>query len=133
MKKFGKIIALSIAVIMCVALLVACGPSSNPDKARKALEDDGYIVMKINPDSIGVDEDSLPKDLECIISGTKVKDEELVVICYFKTAKAASDAWEEIQKEAEEQQGNEEDSDWVCEKSGKMIYYGTKDAVKAAR
>lgn len=134
MKKFGKIIALSIAVIMCVALLVACAPNSDPDKARKALEDNGYAVTKVNPNvSLGGIEINLNKDVEWIVSGTKVKDEEHVTIYYYKTAKAASEAWDEMQKEADKKQGDEEDSDWVCEKSGKMIYFGTKDAVKAAR
>lgn len=136
MKKFGKVIALGIAVIMCVALLVACAPNFDPDKAKKALEDNGYAATKVSPNvSVGGLEINLNKDVDCIVSGTKIENDkaEHVTIYYYTSAKAASEAWEDMQKEADKEKGDEEDSDWVCKKSGKMIYFGTKAAVKAAK
>ena len=120
MKKFGKIIALSIAVIMCVALLVACAPNSDPDKAKKALEDNGDAVTKVSPNvSVGSLEINLNKDVDCIVSGTKIENDkaEHVTIYYYTSAKAASEAWEDMQKEADKEKGDEEaggmDEDFV--------------------
>ena len=45
------------------------------------------------------------------------------------------EAWDGFEDVLEEFADEEEmeDSDWVCKKSGKMIYYGTKAGAKAAK
>ncbi len=136
MKKCAKIIALSLVAVLALAVLVACAPNSDPDKAVKALEKNGYTAAK--------DETIIPaalrllgvKDIDCVISGTKTEDDktETVTVIYFGSADAAKDAWDEVQKYAEDKKDDDEkDSDWVCKQSGAMIYYGTKAGVKAAR
>ena len=51
---------------------------------------------------------------------------------YFEDADAAKAAWEDV-KEYAEKEDKEEDEDWEIKKFGKMIWYGTKAAIKAAQ
>ncbi len=135
MKKFVKLLTLTLAVALCVVLLAACAPNSDPDKAKASLEENGYTAVKVNPNvSIGIIDINTNKDIDCIVSGTKVVDDKVehVAIYYFVSASAANDAWEDMQEEADKAK-DDEDTDWVCKKSGKMIYYGTEAAVKAAQ
>ena len=46
MKKFAKIMAVLLVSVMTLAVLVACGYPSDPDKAKEKLENDGYIICK---------------------------------------------------------------------------------------
>ena len=129
------------AIILCAMLccmtftLASCGgPSSDPDKALAALQDAGLVAAKdstVLPTTlslVGI------KDVECVVSGTgKIDGEaETVTIFYFEDSKAANAAWEKAQEYAGDKKTDEE-TDWVCKKSGAMIYYGTKAAVKAAK
>lgn len=128
-KSIIKVLSLTLIAIMMCAVLVSCGgPNADPDKAEKALEDAEYTVMKID------DEDMLKLSgidgLVCAITAFN-EDEEGIVIYYFEDAAAANEAWEDIEEEAKEAMEDEEDI--VCKKSGKMIYYGTKQAVKDAQ
>ena len=118
MKKFAKITAVVLVAVMALALLVACGPASDPDKAKKALEDNGYTVVNLPAGGIA--------GIKAIVSGTKgllSGNAQTITIYYFNDAESANNAWEEIKDK----------SDWVVAKSGAMIYYGTSQAVKDAR
>ena len=70
MKKFAKIMALMLVVAMGVAMLVACAPASNPEKALSALKENGYSAAKdtrIIPAALmvlGV------KGVDCVVSGS---------------------------------------------------------------
>ena len=53
MKKFTKILALSLALIMSVMMLASCAlfapkPAKDPEKAEKALKDNKYDVMLVD-------------------------------------------------------------------------------------
>ncbi len=133
MKKLTKILTLLLLVVLCLTMLVACAPNSDPDKAQASLKEAGYTVVR--SDKLAA---LFLDDLDCLITGTKsVETEdgetkiEHVSIYYFHNAEAAKKAWESIQDESEDEKDDE--SDWVCKISGKMIYYGTKAAVSAAR
>lgn len=132
MKTFVKVLALSLVAVMMCAVLVSCGgPASDPDKAAKALEDADYIVVKADDKvSLALYETMGVKKLECVITAYN-EDEEGIVIFYFEDKAAANDAWETIEEEAKEATKDEEDI--VIKKSGKMIYYGTKQAIKDAK
>lgn len=132
MKTFAKVLALAlVAVMMCAALVSCGGPASDPDKAAKALEDADYIVVKADDKvSLALYETMGVKKLECVITAYN-EDEEGIVIFYFEDKAAANDAWETIEEEAKEATKDEEDI--VIKKSGKMIYYGTKQAIKDAK
>ena len=135
MKKFTKVLALTLVLVMSVVMLASCGgPNADPDKALEALKDNEYTAGKdstIIPTALallGV------KDIDCVVSGTaKIDDEtEHVTIIYFDDKDAAEAAWEKVQEYAEDKK-DDEDSDWVIKKSGAMIYYGTSAGVKAAK
>ena len=136
-KSIIKIFALTLVVVMACAMLVSCGgPNADPDKALAALKDNGVTWAAKDGTVIpgllklaGVD------GVDCVVTGTGKIDDEYahITIIYFEEAEDANDAWEEVQKQAEDDKKDAEDSEWVCKKSGKMIYYGTKNAIKAAK
>lgn len=128
MKKFAKIMALMLVVAMGVAMLVACAPASDPDKALSALKKNGYTAGKVNT-IIGV------KGIDCVVSGSNGTEgkEGHVTIVYFTSKDAADSAWETVQKYAKEKDSESKDSDWKIKKSGKMIYWGDSNGIKSAR
>ena len=134
MKKLLKITALSLALLMMVLTLASCGaPNKDPAKAKAALEGNGYVVtlkdgklVEIVASALGID------DLDAqIVAVSKEDIDDYITIYYFETKDAANAAWEKIEEEADEKMKDEEDV--VLKKSGTMIYYGSKNAVKAAK
>ncbi len=138
MKKSVKILALALVAIMLCLSLTACGaPNADPDKALESLKDNGVTwaakdktvipgLMKI----AGID------GVDCVVSGTGKIDDEFahITIIYFEEAEDAKDEWEDVKEYAEKDKDDDaKDSEWVIDKSGKMIYYGTKNAIKAAK
>lgn len=130
-KNILKVVALALIAVMTCAILVACAPASDPDKAIEALEKNDYKA--------GKDDELIPAALEllgiqdgvdCVVLGAKGKtdlsllDPDLVII-YFEDSSAANDAWDKIKDE----------KDWSeYKKSGKMIYWADNDDIlKAAR
>ncbi len=139
-KSIVRIIALAlISVMMCLALVSCGGPNADPDKAVEALKKNDYAAEKVDDSGLGALIIAALKvagieDVDCVVSGTADVDgkTEHITIIYFEDKEAADEEWEDVQKYAEDEKGDE-DSDWVVEKSGKMIYFGTKAAVKAAK
>jgi len=138
MKKQLLIIAAVVVLVMASAfILTACSPASDPADAKAALEKKGYTVVvdgSIQPAAltlVGI------KGVDKVLEASYSKDDrsEFLCVLYFTSASAANDAWDAAQKEAEDEKksNKEEDSDWTVGKSGKLIWYGTKNAVKAAR
>ena len=122
-KTVFKSLALMLVVAMVGVLVVACAPASNPDKAKKALEDNDYVVVKL-------DNYLNLEGVDCVVTGTKgllSGDPQSVTIVYFEDNASAKDAWDEIKDKAGEGE------DVVIKKSGKMIYFGTKQAIKDAK
>ena len=125
-------------VVMSLAMLVACAPNSNPDKALEALKKNGYTAAKdanVVPAAltlVGV------KGVDTVISGTKSSGEgddakvDHVTVIYFASADQAKTAWDKVKSYAEKDKDSK-DSDWTITQSGKMIYYGTKAGIAAAR
>ena len=139
MKKAIKLIALSLVLVMAVLALASCAaPNADPDKAEAALKDNDYKVQKYEGKiSTGFISLAIGEDVDCAITAEKYDDEketmEFLCVLYFEEASDADDAWEKAQEYAEDQKDDDaKDSDWVVEKSGKMIWFGTKNAVKAA-
>lgn len=138
MKKFAKITAVALVVVMALALLVACGPASDPDKAVEALKKNGYEPVKAtNAIALGITEALIGAergDLVATVSATKIDDDkntQSITIWYFKNAAAANKCWDKAQSESNKDK--DKDSDWVCKKSGAMIYFGTTQGVKDAK
>lgn len=135
MKKTLRLVALALVLVMSVAMLASCAtPNKDPDDAIAALKDNGYTAAKDNIavplalKALGVD------GVKTVISGSAVIDDKVqtVTVIYFESKDDANDAWEKVQEYAD---GKKDDKaeDWVCKKSGAMIYFGTSDAIKAAK
>lgn len=131
-KTFTKILALALVAIMACAMLVSCGgPNSDPDKAKAALKENDYVAEKVDS-TIGLAFYAWAGDVEAVVTG--LSDDGFITILYYEDADAAKDAWEKVEKYVNDEKKDEkDDSDWVFEKSGKMIYFGNKDAIKAAK
>ena len=124
---FLKVSALALVLVLLCVSLASCGaPASDPDKAVKALEKNGYTVAKLDS-SLTLAAITLAgiKDVDCVVTGVKGTD-NAISIFYFDSAKKADDALEKIKAYA----GDSKDS---VKKSGKMVYFGTDDAIKAAK
>ena len=150
MKKTLRMLALVMAVLMCIFAVVACDsnkdakedtekkeevikPNSDPAKAKENLEKAGYEVMLMDDESVlkllGID------GLVAVISamkGTDAEEADAISIYYFKDSDSAKKAKEnEIIKEAIE--AAKEEKDVSTGISGKILWMGTKAAVKAAK
>lgn len=132
MKKFAQFISLALVAVMCVALLASCAPASDPDKAVAALKDAGYVAGKDTGLSAVISALTGNK-LSAVVSGTKT--DETVYILYYETADDAKSAYESsaLKKYFDGKKENKEETDYVYAKSGKMVYFGTKTAIKDAR
>ncbi|MBE6548179.1 MAG: hypothetical protein E7667_04795 [Ruminococcaceae bacterium] len=125
-KTILRVVALTLIAVMACAMFVACGgPASNPEKAKEALEKNGYTVTVV--DGQGVE------GLDKMVTGIKIDLEDtensgMITIFYFESKSAANDAWEDIEKTY-----GDEEEDVIVKKSGKMIYAGTEQAIKDAK
>lgn len=138
MKKTVRLIALAmVALVLCLALVSCGGPNADPDKALESLKENGVTwagkdttIIPLALKLLGVD------GIDCVVTGTGELEDEFahITIIYFEESEDANDSWEKVQEYAEDNKDDEaEESEWVCKKSGKMIYYGTKNAVAAAK
>ena len=131
MKKIISSVLVCVLLIGTMLVLASCGgPNSDPKKAEAALKDAGYVVVLNDGSALGgLGGLALPDGVEATIFATK--DGEYLAISYYEDADALKDAWDEAKEEAEKLEDKYEGI--VCKKSGKMIYIGTADAVKAAK
>ena len=137
MKNTLRILAVAmVAVMLCLTLASCGGPNPDPDKALESLKDNGVtfagkdtLIIPTALKIAGVD------GISSVVSGTGKIDDKYahVTIIYFEEAEDAKNAFEKVEEYANKNKGDAEDSDWVFKKSGKMIYYGTKDAINAAK
>ena len=143
MKKKLLILTAVIAVVAAVALVfTACLPT-DASKAKEKLTKAGYEVTMLSlDDAIGkvainkVADELGIKGIESMVLGFKgsllspEEPEEIIMLYYFDTAKNAKAAYEKIiEKEIDE----EDNEDFDYSRSGKIIYIGTKEAVKAVK
>lgn len=137
MKKTIRFVAFAMVFFMlCLALASCGGPNADPIKALDALKENGVdwaikddIALPITLKAFGVD------GVDCVVSGTGKIDEEYahITIIYFEEAEDADAEWEDVSKYADKEKENINEADWVLKKSGKMIYFGTKNAIAAAK
>lgn len=135
MKKTLRLVALSLVLVTLVAAFASCGgPAKNPDDAKAALEKNDYVVFKSDVALTTALAVAGVKNVDSVISASATIDDkfETVTILYFKDKNAANEAWENAQKYADDEKDDKAE-DWVCKKSGAMIYFGTPNAIKAAK
>ncbi len=145
-KRITIITAALVLILTCAMVLAACGPSADPETAKQNLKDDGYDAAVYDGDSLvfktafslfGIE------NVDKILVGSNFKDDsfEFVTVFYFGSSKDAKNAVDQVKKYAEskeeekekEQKKDEGSIEWAFGKSGKMIWFGTKAAVKSAR
>ena len=132
MKKTFKWIALSVILAMALLALASCAtPNASPEKAAEALEKAGYKAEVLDSGVLYNTYKALGGKLEAVVSGSKgLLSGEGIVILYYETADDAKDAFEAVEQFANEKA--DEESDFEIKQSSKMIWFGHKDAVKAA-
>ena len=131
---------------IALMLFAACAPASDPDTAKKNLKDEGYSATIYDGDGLIIGSALALAGVENVnkvLVASKYADDtfEFLTVLYFDSSKDANNAVEKAkeyakdkEKQEEKEQKKEEGSvEWVFGKSGKMIWFGTKAAVKAAR
>ena len=125
-KSIVKVLSFALVAVMVCAILVSCGgPNKDPKKAEAALKEAGYTVSLVEFEE--------PTDDGMVATLTAYKGlTDMVTIVYYETKADAKAAFADAEKEAEamkELLGDE----FVLKQSGKMVYMGTKTAIKAAK
>lgn len=153
MKNFARITALVVVVAMSVAILAGCAPSDYT-KAEAHLQDKGYAVITVSDAAaLDVTEAALKVagvevKLVATVSGTT--DDEAVTVYYFEDTDSAKaffnyrkkiteDYKADITKRYEAGSIKKDTYDELMEdiketklgKSGKAVYFGTDDGVRA--
>lgn len=141
-----KILALSISVVIMCTALTACAlfpTNADPDKTADILKEAGYDVETVD-NSLGMMSFALfgfeTDDLDCVISASN-DDKDAIIIFYYDDEEAANDAFKKAEdavdnlNELEEEYGekDEDTPEFVLEQSGNIIFYGSKNAIRAAK
>lgn len=151
MKKILSLMMVLALAVSCMFVFASCGgggatPNEDPEEAKDALKDADYEVEMIEGEALeyAFDYDGL----EAVVAGVKMDADiediedledledmkiEAVTIFYFEDEDAAKDAFEDIEDEAGDSAEEMGIEDYVCKQSGKMVWIGTKAAVKAAK
>ena len=131
MKRIISAVLVCILMVGCVFALASCGgPNKDPKEAKKALEDAEYTVNLVDGE--------LAKAAKCeAVINAFNKDGDRITIMYFLESADAKDAYDEAKDELKEleEAAKEADEEFNYEvgKSGKVVWMGTKDAIKAAK
>ena len=102
-------------------------PNTDPEKAKQALEDAGYTVTLLN------DADSINKEGVAAAITAFNRSGDMITIVYCLKSDVASDQYEEAKNELEDLEEAGLEADFEVGKYGKMVWLGTKDAIKAAK
>jgi len=145
-KRITLVTSIVVLTLVCAMLFAACAPAADPDTAKKNLKDEGYSATVYDGDGMVVGTALALAGVENVnkvLVASKYSNDtfEFLTVFYFDSAKDANNAVDKAkeyakdrEKEEEKDQKKDEGSvEWVFGKSGKMIWFGTKAAVKAAR
>ena len=130
MKKFFKLAILCLTVVLSMSFLVACGIPSNPAKTRKNLQKDGYTFNKTIQSAIAIGLDVIDIETEDVICATKVEDDDIdTVLLVYCTSKDQAQKVEEKVIEVLKKNYNGDNDELISGRDGKIIFFGTQDAV----
>ena len=127
MKKFFKSLVTLMLVCLMAVSFTSCGVPSKPEKAKANLEENKYVVVYLS-DAISLTATEIGFGLErgsLKASVTGTNGEEAISIYYCNDAKTAKT----IKEKLTENKGE----NVVVGKSGKVVWAGTKEAIKAAK
>ncbi|MBQ4587402.1 MAG: hypothetical protein IKC33_01120 [Clostridia bacterium] len=135
MKKSIKVLAM-LLVVLTLSFAVACAPNADPEKAKASLEENGYAVL-LATDAISLGVKELGFGLEhgdLVATLTAVnEDGEAITILYFAKSGKAKDFYKDNKDNLKKlTETDDSEKEVVAKQSGKMIYVGTKAAIKAA-
>ena len=149
MKKLLQISALMIALLMMLATFASCaGPADDGEDARRALIKNGYEVDYYEDDddatisylSKEYDLFGLEEYLTAWDNEDQTKIDNFIVIFYFDEVQDAKDSMDGIEdyveflKKSLKDSGIDVDSmGFELDRSGDVVWWGTPDAVKAAK
>ncbi len=138
MKKTMRIFVFAmVAIMLCLAFASCGGPNADPEKALDALKENGVKwATKDSTIQPAIYRAAGINGVETVVSGTGEIDGEFahITILYFENSNYAKEEWEDILEYADEEKKDDvKDSEWVCKRSGKMIYFGTKNAIESAK
>ncbi len=110
-------------------------PNKDPEKAKAGLEKAGYDASL---DTYNSREDGMIARVDAALVDAETMDDfEWIVIYYYKDKASAEAAWPELEQEGADLMEAAQEmgyaSSVVCKKNGTVIYYGTKNAVDAAK
>ena len=126
MKRIISLVLVCVMLVGCAFTLSSCGgPNSDPMTASKNLKDAGYIVVPIDAAGIG--------GIEKSISAYKIGSDDAVQIFYLSEDADFDEAYGYVEALFDEAKENNKDINVSIGKSGNMIWFGTKDAIKAAK
>lgn len=117
MKKTVRLLSLFLALLFALAVLVACNeedagePADTPERAKAALQGNGYVVTTTEDQSL-FDYDGM------LATVYAYKGENVITIHYFDSAANANAAWKGLKKDG-----------YVCSRSDNRIWIATSAAV----
>ena len=120
MKKFLSVIITTMLVLVCLTF-TACVPN-DADKAVSRLKDEGYTVSVTEINLAGID-----CEISASYSDSESGTSESIKIYYCDSTDIAKN----LKDRFEDALG--EDSEEVVARSGKVVYQGTKGAIKALK
>lgn len=134
MKKTLRLTSVAL-VLMMLLTLTSCVPSDS-SKAEEKMEKKDYKVVVVTGTAAELAGKALGVEglSETMVATKTAKDEdgkdtiENVSAYWFEETSQAKEAFEKIEKAAKED--SESTDNFVCKRSGKVIYAGTKQAVK---
>ena len=138
MKKIISLVIVCVMLLGCTLVLSSCGgPNSDPAAAKAALDEAGYAA-DITDDPISLAFYGAI-GIKSVVSGMKVAEDDedklvdAVSIFYLEDDADVDKAYETLEKYYDKAVEQYEDLDMEIGKSGNMIWFGTKDAIKAAK
>ena len=115
-------------ILPCLFCLVGCSvPNADPDRAILSLEEAGYTVTEKRVAALIHFGDGLSRAFEAS------RDREVIHVLYYESDTAADIAFETVRTLGDSYRPSDVDEgEWIVKRSGKCIYFGTKQAARDA-
>ena len=124
MKKFIKILTASLLMVMTVLVMTACVPN-NPEKAAKKLEKAGYTVEVVDLVAEGVDGEGALYQVVAMKRDETSEASDGIYVIYFDSKDNAKAWYDEYLDDI-----NDPDEGMSAKYKGKIVYWGTAQAIK---